>query len=135
MKTLEEDLSPQAKLWLERMAEKEEKTPGRVLSQIIEGYMELEEKSGEENVNRLLETLVNGPKLFSESIEAEIAKAADLNEKASNVLQIIRLYCAQIHALRNLNERGEPRYTIRPEEKAILFDQNQPEPGEEIEIR
>jgi hypothetical protein len=136
MKSIEEYLSPQAKVWLERMSEREEKHPGRVLSAIIERYMELEDRQDVESVDRLVETLVHGPAQIIQALEDERAKVAAFTERANNTLQFIRLYCAQLHARRHMDENGHSRYTINPAIRRMLFvDEFEVEEEDGFEIR
>ena len=135
MEKLEDSLSPNAKLWLERMGKNEEKSAGRVLSQIIEGYMELEEKLGEESVQRLLELMIHGPGRVVEILETEISKVSDLAERSENTLSILRLYCAQLHSNRHIGKNGEIIYRIGKEERELLFQEPDPDQDGGLDIR
>lgn len=135
MKSIEEDLSPQAKIWVERLAQKEGREPGRILSQIIESYMELEENPGEATVEKLVEKLKHGPSELVAALEKEREGIHNLTERAENLLQILRLYCVQLHARKNLGKNGEPVYTIKQKEKEVFFEELPETPEEDERVR
>jgi hypothetical protein len=126
---MEDQLSPKALLWLKRVGKKEGQSPWQILSRVIEAYMELEEKMGEEGVTRLVEVLENGPGEIVAKLEVERLKLAEFNERAQGTLSVMRLYTAQLHARRNINDRGEVAYELGGEEKETLFELD--EAGEE----
>jgi predicted DNA-binding protein len=132
MKPIEEDLSPQAKLWVERLSQEEGREPGRIISQIIESYMEMEKTPGEATVEKLVENLAHGPAQIVSALEKERESLRSLTERAENLLQILRLYCIQLHTRKNLGKKGEPIYTIKKKEKEIIFD-DAPEDTQEEE--
>lgn len=137
MHNIEEDLSPQAKIWVEHLSKKEGRKPGRIISQIIEFCMELESAHGEGTVEALVERLTHGPTEMIQGLETEKAAMHDFIERAENLLQIIRLYCVQLHTRKNLGKRGEPIYTVKEKEKKMFFDEapNLTELGEEDGIQ
>lgn len=121
-KTLEEQLSPKAKLWLERISAREARSPGRVLSEIIEHCCELEENLGEEGTSQLIETLVKGPEQALKELKKLKDEIAQIAEELSNTNLIVRLYCAQLHARKNVTSKGTPKYVIGGPEKELLFE-------------
>lgn len=120
--SIEEQLSPMAKLWLERVSIREARKPGRIISEIIERCCELEADLGEEGMGQVIDTLIRGPERALKELEKLKNEITQINEELGNTNLIIRLYCAQLHARKNITSRGIPKYVIGSQEKEMLFE-------------
>jgi hypothetical protein len=121
------NISPRARLWLERVSVEEGRNPGRILSEIIEQYLEMEQDVGRESVARLLECLVHGPKEALQRMEEEKSRWEQLREKMEDMVDAAKIFAAQMVAERTIEETGEPRFRLKEGEKEILFGEGDPE--------
>ena len=114
-------LSTKAQTWIEQVAQREKRTPFEILSRIIEAYMDLEEKHGEDEVKSLLEKLVHGPREIIETMETLLAETNRTNERANLTLSMIRMFILQFHSTKALNGKGQLQYTVSQETKETLY--------------
>ena len=114
-------LSPAAARWVARVAGEEGRDPGRVISQIIESYLELEEEKGRESVERLRRLIAAGPGKMLEVLEGETREWGELRQKIEDLAEATKIYMSQLVCEKMMDENGEPKFRVSEEEKEILF--------------